>query len=77
MELCEQHGIKRHFTVRKTPQQNGVAERMNRTIAEKVRCLMLNAKLAKNFWAEVVSMACFLINRSPRVALDGKVAEEV
>ena len=77
MELCEQHGIKRHFTVRKTPQQNGVAERMNRTIAEKARCLRLNAKLAKNFWADAVSMACFLINRSPRVALDGKVAEEV
>ena len=33
-ELCEQHGIKRHFTVRKTPQQNGVAEMMNRPIAE-------------------------------------------
>ena len=77
MELCEQHGIKRHFTIRKIPQQNGVAERMNRTIAEKARCLRLNAKLAKNFWAEAVSMACFLINRSPRVALDGKVAEEV
>ena len=43
MELCEQHGIKRHFTVRKTPQQNGVAERMNRTIAEKTRRLRLNA----------------------------------
>ena len=77
MELCEQHGIKRHFTVHKTPQQNGVAERMNRTITKKARCLRLNAKLAKNFWAKAVSMACFLINRSPGVALDGKVAEEM
>ena len=50
---------------------------MNRTIAEKARCLRLNAKLAKNFWAEAVSMACFLINRSPRVALDEKVAKKV
>ena len=50
---------------------------MNRTITEKERCLGLNAKLTKNLWAEAVSMACFLINRSPRVALDGKVAEEV
>ena len=50
---------------------------MNRTIAEKARCLRLNAKLAKNFWAKAVSMACFLINRSPRVALDGKIAEDV
>ena len=77
MELCEQHGIKRDFTICKTPQQNGVAERMNRTIVEKARCLRLNAKLTKNFWAEVVSMTCFLINRSPRVVVDGKVAEEV
>ena len=75
--MCEQYGIKRHFTVRKTLQQNGVAEKMNRTIAEKTMCLRLNAKLAKNFWVEAVSMACFLINRLPRVELDGKVAEEV
>ena len=34
-ELCEHHGIKRHFTISKTPQQNGVAERMNRTIAKR------------------------------------------
>jgi transposase InsO family protein len=32
--FCEQHGIRRHFTIRKTPQQNGVAERMNRSIVE-------------------------------------------
>jgi hypothetical protein len=37
----------------------------------------LNARLAKIFWADAVSMSCYLINRSPRAALDGKVAEEV
>uniref|UniRef100_A0A2N9G4M2 CCHC-type domain-containing protein n=1 Tax=Fagus sylvatica TaxID=28930 RepID=A0A2N9G4M2_FAGSY len=41
------------------------------------RCLRLNAELPKIFWAEAVDMACYIINRSPRVALDGKVAEEV
>ena len=76
-ELCEQHGIKRHFTVRKTPQQNGVVEKMNRTIAERARCLKLNAGLEKKFWAEAMNMACYLINRSPRATLDGKVAKEV
>src|SRR4051812_10294751 len=76
-EFCEQHGIRRHFTVRKTPQQNGVVERMNKTIAERARCLRLNAGLAKKFWADAVSIACFLINRSPSIPLDGKVAEEV
>jgi hypothetical protein len=54
-----------------------VAERMNRSIAEKAQCLRLNAGLAKIFWADIVSMACYLINRSPRATLDGKVAEEV
>jgi hypothetical protein len=46
---------------------------MNRSIAERARCLRLNAGLVKIFWAGAVSMACYLINRS----LDGKVAEEV
>ena len=77
MDFCEQHGIKRHFTAHKTPQQNGVAERMNRSIAERARCHRLNAGLAKIFWADAVSIACYLINRSPRVALDEKVVEEV
>ena len=63
--------------MRKTPQQNGVAERMNRSLTKRARCLRLNAGLPKRFWAEVVSMACYLINRSPRASLGGKVAEEV
>jgi hypothetical protein len=76
-DFYEQHGIKRHFTVRKTPQQIGVAKRMNRSIAEKAQCLRLNVGLAKIFCADAVSMACYLVNKSPRAALDGKVAEEV
>ena len=71
-ELCERHGIKRHFTISKTSQQNGVAERMNRTIAKRDQCLRLNVGLEKKFWAEAVNMACYLINRSPRAVLDGK-----
>ena len=50
---------------------------MNRTIAERAQCLKLNAGLEKKFWAKAVNMACYLINRSPRAALDGKVADEV
>ena len=50
---------------------------MNRSIAERARCLRLNAGLAKIFWVDVVSMACYLINRSLKAVLDGKVAEEV
>ncbi|KAE8732732.1 hypothetical protein F3Y22_tig00001750pilonHSYRG00022 [Hibiscus syriacus] len=77
LQFCKEHGIQRHFTVRKTPQQNGVAERMNKSLNERARFLRLNAGLPKHFWAEAVNMACYLINRSPRASLAGKVAEEV
>jgi hypothetical protein len=76
-DFCEQYGIKRHFTVHKTSQQNGVAERMNWYISESARCLRLNSGLAKFFWVDAVSMTCYLINRLSMATLDEKVAEEV
>ena len=60
-----------------TPQHNGVAEIMNRSIAERAHCIRLNTRLENKFWVEVVRMACYLINMSPRAALDGKVSGEV
>ena len=50
---------------------------MNRSIVGRAHCIILNTRLGKKFWVEVVSTACYLINRSLRVALDGKVANEV
>ena len=47
--LCKSEEIVRHLTIRHTPQQNGVAERMNRTIIEKVRYMLSNAGLPKFF----------------------------
>ncbi|KAG8473091.1 hypothetical protein CXB51_035032 [Gossypium anomalum] len=75
--LCKLEGIVRYLTIRHTPQQNGVAERMNRTIMEKVRYMLSNANLPKSFWAEATSTACFLINRSPSVAIEKKTPQEV
>ena len=46
-------------------------------LTERARCLRLNAGLPKSFWAEEVSMACYLINISQRASLVGKVAKEV
>lgn len=74
---CKDHGILRHRTVRKTPQQNGVAERMNRTLLEKVRCLLFTSSLPKSFWGEALSTAAYLINHSPSFALDLKSPLEV
>jgi hypothetical protein len=77
LKICQDEGIVRHFTVSRTPQQNGVAERMNRTILEKVRCMLSSAGLGKSFWAEAVNYACHLINRLPTAAIDGKTPTEV
>ena len=62
---------------RDTPQQNGVAERMNRTLLEKVRCMLSNADLGKQFWAEAIMYASHLINRLPSTALNRKTPLEV
>ena len=77
LKVCQDEGIVRHFTIRDTPQQNGVAERMNRTLLEKVRCMLLNAGLSKSFWAEAVNYACHLVNRLPSAAIGGKTPFEV
>jgi len=44
LQLCRDEGIERHFTVREIPQQNGVAERMNCTLLEKVQCILSNSE---------------------------------
>ena len=76
-QYCKDEGIVRHKTVVYTPQQNGVAERMNRTLMERARSMISNANLQKELWAKAVSTACYLVNRSPSVAIDCKIPEEV
>ena len=76
-EYCNRFGIKHEKTMPGTPQQNGVVERINHTIMEKVQSLLSNSDLEKNFWAEAVKTACYLINRSRTTTLDGGIPEEV
>ena len=64
-------GVKHERTVPKNPEQNGVAERLNRTLVEAARTMLADAKLPKRFWAEALSTATYLRNRSPTQALDG------
>lgn len=75
--FCKKHGIERHRTCAYTPQQNGVAERMNRTIMEKVRCLLYESGLEEKFWAEAVATSVYLINITPSTANDGNVPEQL
>lgn len=66
-------GIKRRLTVPYTPQQNGVAERKNRTLVEMARCMMRQAGVPPIFWAEAVNTACYIRNRCPTAALKGRL----
>ncbi|GJV41899.1 putative ribonuclease H-like domain-containing protein [Tanacetum coccineum] len=58
-EFCREKGIKREYSVARTPQQNGVAERKNRTLIEAARTMLADSKLPTTFWAEAVSTACY------------------
>nr|GEX33945.1 hypothetical protein [Tanacetum cinerariifolium] len=62
-EFCTKKGIRREFNNARTPQQNGVAERRNRTLIKAVRTMLADAKLHVTFWAEVVNTACYVQNR--------------
>ena len=68
-KYLREEGIRHETTVPKTPQQNGVAERLNRTLVESARSMLLDAKLPKRFWAEAVSTAVYLKNRCPTKAV--------
>nr|AAL75759.1 Putative pol polyprotein [Oryza sativa Japonica Group]AAL91607.1 Putative pol polyprotein [Oryza sativa Japonica Group]AAP51772.1 retrotransposon protein, putative, Ty1-copia subclass [Oryza sativa Japonica Group] len=76
-DYYRKEGIVRHYTIPYTPQQNGVAERMNRTIISKAHCMLSNARMNKRFWAEAANTACYLINRSPSIPLNKKTPIEV
>ncbi|GJX63598.1 zinc finger, CCHC-type containing protein [Tanacetum coccineum] len=62
-EFCGQKGIKREYSVARTPQQNGVAERKNRTLIEAARTMLADSLLPTVFWAEAVNTACYVLNR--------------
>ncbi|KAL5579868.1 hypothetical protein UlMin_012310 [Ulmus minor] len=76
-DYCKEHGILRHRTVRYTPQQNGVAERMNRTLVDKVRCMLVGSGLPKMFWGEALMTACYIVNQSSSTAIDLKTPNEM
>lgn len=66
-----EEGIQRQLSVEYTPQQNGVAERANRTLVEMARCMMLQANLPDSLWAEAVNAAAHIRNRSATKSLNG------
>ena len=77
LAFCKQEGIQRQFTVAYTPQQNGVVERMNRTLAERIRAMLRTAGLSNSFWTEAAKTTCYIVNRSPSIAIGLKTTMEM
>ena len=75
-EFCITRGIDKQLTVPYTPQQNGVAERMNRTLMEMARSMMYHANIPQKLWAEAVSTAVYLRNRCPTSSFPGATPYE-
>lgn len=75
-DYVEKLGVKRQLTVEYTPQQNGVAERANRTIVEMARAMLIKSNVPKGLWAEAVNTAAFLRNRCPSKANNGITPHE-
>ncbi|GJW55673.1 retrovirus-related pol polyprotein from transposon TNT 1-94 [Tanacetum coccineum] len=63
LKFCGMKGIKKEFIVARTPQKNRVAERNNRKLIEAARTMLADSLLPTTFWAEAVSIACYVHNR--------------
>ena len=63
--FCEEHGIVHETSAAYTPQQNGVAERKNRTLMEMVNSMLKNSGLSKGYWGDALLTACHIQNRVP------------
>lgn len=76
-DFLENCGIGRRLTVPGTPQQNGLSERMHRTILNIVRCMLVESKLPHSFWAEAVATAVHIRNRSPCSGINEQIPFEL
>lgn len=74
---CNEKGIEIDYTIPYTPQLNGKAERLNRSLMEKARSLIFGSTLNKNMWGEAVYMAAYLHNRSPSKTIETTPFEEL
>ncbi|CAI8588309.1 unnamed protein product [Vicia faba] len=76
MKYCEEQGIRRFLNAAYSPQQNGVAERKNRTILDMVRSMLKRKNMSKEFWVEAVQCAIYVQNRCPHLKLGDLTPQE-
>lgn len=69
--VCKKFGVIHDITSRYSPSQNGVSERLNRTLCEKARTMMFEANLSKAYWQYAIDVAVYLKNRSPTRSVFG------
>ncbi len=74
--FCKETGIKRQLTVPYNPQQNGIAERKNRTICEAAKAMMFDQDLPNSLWVEATATEVYIKNRCPHAILEDKILEE-
>ncbi|GJV33556.1 putative ribonuclease H-like domain-containing protein [Tanacetum coccineum] len=72
----KEEGIEHQTSTPRTPEQNGVVERRNRTLVEAARTMLSASKLPLSFWAEAVATACYTQNRSIIISTHGKTAPD-
>jgi hypothetical protein len=63
-EFCDEHGIKREYTIPRTPQQNGVVERQNRTVQEMDRSMMNEKNIGQIYWVEAIHTTVHVLNKA-------------
>ncbi|GJU10038.1 retrovirus-related pol polyprotein from transposon TNT 1-94 [Tanacetum coccineum] len=73
----KEEGIEHQTSTPRTPEQNGVVERRNRTLVEAARTMLSASKLPLSFWAEAVATACYTQNRSIIISTHGKMAYHI
>ena len=69
-EFCSQHGIVHQTTAPHSPQQNGVAERKNRTLKEMMNAMLISSGLPQNLWGEAILSANYILNKLSQNKLD-------
>ena len=76
-KYLKEHGIKHSTSPEYCPQSNGKAERLNRTLIEKARCMIISQEMNLNLWGAAINTANYLRNISPSSVLNGKSPHEV